>query len=60
LSSGVHLLTVHVVIVDGHDHFETVERLSTMVRDRYGIDHATIQAERTEACHVGGSSFCRT
>jgi cobalt-zinc-cadmium efflux system protein len=60
ISSGVHLLTVHAVVGDHGDHHEVLERLSTLVRERFGIHHSTIQLECDDlsAAEAAGTSFC--
>ncbi len=45
LTSGMHVATAHLVCADGADPTEVLTRSATMLRERFDIDHATIQVE---------------
>lgn len=41
----MHALTAHAVIAGDRDHADVLRRLRDLVRERFGIDHSTIQIE---------------
>jgi cobalt-zinc-cadmium efflux system protein len=43
-------LTAHLVVHDAEAHERVLAAASTMLRDRFGIGHTTIQIERETAC----------
>jgi cobalt-zinc-cadmium efflux system protein len=45
ITSGLDCLSAHVVKEDGQSHGDLLKRLRTTVRERFGIDHITIQIE---------------
>jgi len=45
ITSGLDCLSAHVVKADGIHHGDLLKRLRTIVRERFGIDHMTIQVE---------------
>jgi cobalt-zinc-cadmium efflux system protein len=45
ITSGLDCLSAHVVKADGQSHGDLLKRLRTTVRERFGIDHMTIQIE---------------
>jgi cobalt-zinc-cadmium efflux system protein len=45
IASGLDSLSAHVVSDDGQSHPDFLTRLRTMLHDRFGIDHITIQIE---------------
>jgi cobalt-zinc-cadmium efflux system protein len=45
ITSGMDSLSAHVVVEDGHPPMELLSELRTMLHDRFGIDHITIQIE---------------
>ena len=45
ISSGFDVLTVHVVIAPGHHGTAVVDAVTRKVRERFRIDHVTIQPE---------------
>ena len=45
ITSGLDSLSAHVVAADGQQHRELLQQLRTMLHDRFGIDHITIQIE---------------
>lgn len=48
LTGERRLLTLHVVLDTGADHTATLGAIQTVLRDRFDIDHATVQIE-----HIG-------
>jgi cobalt-zinc-cadmium efflux system protein len=59
ISSGVHLMTCHAVVGGHGDHHEVLERLSCLVRDRFGIEHSTIQLECEDlSANEAATAFC--
>lgn len=55
ISSGVHLMTGHVVTGRHGDHHDLLVRLSQLVRERFGIARSTIQLECTDGAPCEGS-----
>lgn len=51
------LLSLHLVVRDGADHADVLSQAYTLLRERFGITHATLQLEG-EACLTGGD--CQT
>ena len=49
ISSGFDVVTVHVVLQPGHHGVEVSERVAAMIRNRFGVDHVTVQPEAPEA-----------
>ncbi|MEC9482588.1 MAG: cation diffusion facilitator family transporter [Halomonas sp.] len=47
------LLSLHLVVDDGADHESVLRRASALLRERFGISHATLQIE-SESCLTGG------
>lgn len=45
LTSGVVAMSGHVVASDGASHAEVLARVAGLLRDRFNIDHSTIQVE---------------
>lgn len=45
ITSGLDALSAHVTVEDGEPHSAVLKRLQTMLHDRFGIDHITIQLE---------------
>ncbi len=43
LSSGHHLATMHVRVVEGTEHGELLPEVKRLLRDRFGLQHTTIQ-----------------
>jgi cobalt-zinc-cadmium efflux system protein len=43
ITSGLDSLSSHVVVPVGGDRDEVLERLQSLLRDRFGIDHVTLQ-----------------
>ena len=50
LTSGMNVATAHVMIGDGADHHEVLDAGRALLRDRYAVDHSTLQVE--PACHA--------
>lgn len=59
IGSGSHALSAHLLIDPGQllQSPQILERLRTMVRERYGIGHVTVQLE-CEHCDPGGIVIC--
>ncbi|MGB7818400.1 MAG: cation diffusion facilitator family transporter [Ornithinibacter sp.] len=49
LTSGMNVATAHLVCTDGADPTEVLTRSATVLRERFAIDHATIQVEPRSA-----------
>lgn len=47
LTQSQPLLTLHAQISDGHDPLETIGGIKSRLVERFGIDHATVEIERT-------------
>ncbi|NHA69377.1 cation diffusion facilitator family transporter [Phycicoccus flavus] len=45
LTSGMHVATAHLVCVDGADPGDVLAAAGGVLRERYAIDHATLQVE---------------
>lgn len=45
ISTGFHVLTVHVVIAKGYHGTDVVAAVARSLRERHGLDHVTIQPE---------------
>ena len=45
LTSGMNVATAHMTIGDGADHHEVLDAGRALLRDRYAIDHSTLQVE---------------
>jgi cobalt-zinc-cadmium efflux system protein len=59
ISSGIHLMTCHAVVGGHGDHHEVLERLSCVMRERFGIEHTTIQLECEDLSPKEvGTGFC--
>ncbi len=60
IRSGSHAMSAHVVLNDQRlsEGGAVLDRLRTVAKNRYGIDHVTIQLE-TEHCDPGGIVICR-
>ena len=43
ITSGLDALSAHVVVPVGEDRDEVLERLQQLLRDRFRIDHVTLQ-----------------
>jgi cobalt-zinc-cadmium efflux system protein len=56
LTSGVHSVTCHVCVVDPKQGIWIMTELRRMLKDQYGIAHATIQIEDQE-CRYGDLDF---
>ncbi len=54
ITSGLDALSAHVVVPVGEDRDEVLERLQSLLRDRWRIDHSTMQIveERSDRVHV--------
>lgn len=45
LTSDMEVATAHVMVRAGADHHQVLDEARSLLRDRYGIDHATLQVE---------------
>lgn len=45
LTSAMDVATAHVMVTADTDHHQVLDRARTLLRDDYGIDHATLQVE---------------
>jgi cobalt-zinc-cadmium efflux system protein len=61
IGSSSHALSAHVLLAEGrlNDGGRILERLRSVVSERYGIAHVTVQLE-SEHCDPGGIIICRT
>jgi len=48
LTSGIAAVSAHVRVDDGADAQEVLARLGTMLRERFGLSHVTLQVETSE------------
>lgn len=48
LTSGMEVATVHLVIESGADPHPVLDAAQALLRDRHGIEHATVQTEPTD------------
>jgi cobalt-zinc-cadmium efflux system protein len=46
------LLTLHAVVEDDADHTATLSAIDRVLRERFGINHATVQIERGDCIHA--------
>lgn len=53
ITAGFPALSCHVVIADDFRVADVLDRLQGMLRERFGIHHATLQIERTAVCPAG-------
>ncbi|HAG06618.1 MAG TPA: cation transporter [Peptococcaceae bacterium] len=53
ITTGFPALSCHVVIADNFRSSDVLARLQGMLRERFGIDHATLQIERSLVCRAG-------
>ena len=51
LTSGIHAMSCHAVLCGEKDRHEILEKLSEIMRSRFGIDHTTIQLEEVNLQH---------
>lgn len=51
LTSEMEVVSAHVMVIDGFDLHEVLDRARDLLRENYGIDHATLQVEPES--HVG-------
>jgi len=55
ITSGLDALSAHVVVPVGEDRDAVLDRLQQLLRERYGIDHVTLQIveDRSDRIQVG-------
>jgi cobalt-zinc-cadmium efflux system protein len=60
ISEGFHVLTAHIVVVDGASPAAVVREVAAMIRDRHGIEHVTLQTESPDfhPCRMGCQGSC--
>ncbi|MFB3904448.1 MAG: cation diffusion facilitator family transporter [Acidobacteriota bacterium] len=58
LTSGVHVMTCHAVLLPGENANQILEQLNKVSRERFRVDHTTIQIEDPEVCR-GTNRMCR-
>jgi cobalt-zinc-cadmium efflux system protein len=51
LTSGMHVATAHLVTEDAADHHGVLDAASDLLRDRYALEHATLQVESADHTH---------
>ena len=51
LTSGIHAMSCHAVLCGEKDRHEILEKLSEIMRSRFGIGHTTIQLEEVNLQH---------
>ncbi|MGA8841716.1 MAG: hypothetical protein WB491_14605, partial [Candidatus Aquilonibacter sp.] len=61
IGSGSRALSAHLLLEEGRlsEGARILERLRSVVRERYGIGHVTVQLE-SEHCDPGGIIICRS
>jgi cobalt-zinc-cadmium efflux system protein len=52
ITSGLEALSSHVVVPVGKDRDEVLERLQSLLRERFGIDHVTLQIVEEQSDRV--------
>lgn len=57
LTSGVHVMTCHAVVVAGGNANQVLAELNKVSRERFGVDHTTIQIENPDLCR-GTNGMC--
>jgi cobalt-zinc-cadmium efflux system protein len=51
LTSGMHVATAHLVTEDTADQHGVLDAASDLLRDRYALEHATLQVESADHTH---------
>ncbi len=51
VTSGLTALSAHVTVNEGRDHSEVLRVLTTLLHDRHGIEHVTLQLEAPTFAH---------
>ena len=51
LTSGLHAMSCHAVLCGNPDHHQVLEKLSSIVRKQFEIEHTTIQLEEVSLQH---------
>jgi cobalt-zinc-cadmium efflux system protein len=47
----MHVATAHLVTEDAADHHGVLDAASDLLRDRYALEHATLQVESADHTH---------
>jgi len=50
LTPGRHLISLHAAIAEGEDRQAALVAIRSLLEERYGLDHATIQLESWHQC----------
>ena len=50
LTPGRHLVSLHAAIEEGEDRQAALVAIRSLLVERYGLDHATIQLESRHQC----------
>lgn len=58
LTSGVHVMTCHAVLLPGENANLVLEQLNRVSREQFKVDHTTIQIEDPDICR-GTNHMCR-
>jgi len=58
LTSGVHVMTCHAVLLPGQNANEILEQLNKVSRESFRVNHTTIQIEDPDMCR-GTDRMCR-
>ncbi len=58
LTSGVHVMTCHAVLLPGENANQVLEQLNEVCLERFRVDHTTIQIEDPDICR-GANHICR-
>lgn len=45
VTSGMESMSAHVTVANGRDHLDKLRRIRKLVRDRFAVDHITVQVE---------------
>jgi cobalt-zinc-cadmium efflux system protein len=57
LTSGIHAMTCHAVVMSGNHVPQILEELTCVSREQFDIHHTTIQIEDGDAC-PSETTFC--
>jgi cobalt-zinc-cadmium efflux system protein len=57
IGAGAHALSAHAFLVDGSDAAQCLVEVRSLLRERFGITHVTLQMER-EHCDPKGEAVC--
>ncbi|MBE7324276.1 cation transporter [Nocardioides sp. Y6] len=57
LTSGMNVATAHLVLQDGAETAPVLQSAQQLLRDRYGVAHATLQVEERASAHCAELSW---